>query len=209
MNAPGRAFTVIELMVVLALLVALAGAAGLALQPGDGMRALQGGQTVLGQSLALVRAQAALSGRNAALAVSLDSARPEQAMQAVSVAIRDPAGPAWQRVSDWMPLPAGVALLPATTPTGAWIEAGSDWSGLMSSALSTQPTLVGAEPSLLLEFTARGTVVGGGGDLVLATFRRRPPGSVTRFIYKEPDAVRGLTVSAYGVAEWIHERAGF
>lgn len=209
MNSRRDAFTLVELMVVLALLVALAGGAGLALKPGDDLLALQGGQTLLVQSLALVRAQAALSGRNASLAVSLDPARPEQSMRSLAVAIRDPAAPTWQRVSAWMPLPTGVALLPASAPLGPWIEPGSDWSGLLSSALAAQPTLIGTESALLLEFTPRGTVVGGGGNLILATHRRVPPGSATAFIYATPDAVRGVSVSAYGVAEWIHERAGF
>ena len=44
MNSRCRAFTLVELMVVLALLVALAGGAGLALKPGDDLLALQGGQ---------------------------------------------------------------------------------------------------------------------------------------------------------------------
>jgi prepilin-type N-terminal cleavage/methylation domain-containing protein len=209
MNSPRRAFTVVELMVVLALLVALAGAAGLALKPGDDLLALQGGQTLLVQSLGFVRAQAALSGRNASLAVSLDPARPDQSMRALAVAVRDPAGPSWQRVSAWVPLPTGIALLPASAPAGPWIESGSDWSGLMSSALAAQPAVIGTESALLLEFTPRGTVVGGGGNLILATHRRLPPGSATPFIYATPDAVRGVSVSAYGVAEWIYERAGF
>jgi prepilin-type N-terminal cleavage/methylation domain-containing protein len=209
MNSRCRAFTLVELMVVLALLVALAGGAGLALKPGDDLLALQGGQTLLIQSLALVRAQAALSGRNASLAVSLDSARPDQSMRALAVAVRNPSGPAWQRVSAWMPLPVGIALLPVSAPSGPWIEPGSDWSGLTSTALSAQPTLIGPESALLLEFTPRGTVVGGGGNLILATHRRVPPESATAFIYTAPDAVRGVSVSAYGVAEWIHERTGF
>lgn len=209
MKAHRQAFTVIELMVVLALLVVLAGAAGLALQQGNAAIALQGGQTVLVQSLAFVRTQAALSGRNAALAVALDPARPDQSLQALAVVERDRAGSAWLRVSAWMPLPAGIAMLPPASPSGEWIEPETDWSGLLSSALPAQPTLVGAEQALLLEFTPRGTVVGGGGDLILATCRRLPPGSASPLVFAQPDAVRGVAVSAYGVAEWIHERAGF
>lgn len=209
MNARRRAFTLIELMLVLAILVMVAGATGLALQQGNAAIALQGGQSVLAQSLSVVRNQAALSGRNAALAVALDPAQPDQSLRALAVAIRDPAGSSWVRLGAWTTLPPGIALLPPTSPSGAWIEPGSDWAGLRSSALPTVPVLVGQEPALVLEFTPRGTVVGGGGDLILATFRPLPPGSASSLLYVEPDAVRGVTVSAYGVAEWIHERAGF
>ncbi|GAB1488442.1 hypothetical protein MASR2M8_08870 [Opitutaceae bacterium] len=209
MSARRQAFTVVELMVVLALLVVLAGAAGLALLQGNTTIALQGGQAVLIQSLAFARTQAALSGRNAALAVSHDPAQPDQSLRVLAVALRAPSGASWIRVSAWIPLPAGVALLPPTSPSGAWVEPESNWTGLLSSALSTEPALVGAEPALLLEFTPRGTVVGGGGDLVLAPCRRQSPGSASPLVFSEPEAVRGVAVSAYGVAEWIHERAGF
>ncbi len=202
-------FTVVELMVVMALLVVLAGGAGLALQQGNDGIALQAGQAMLAHSLAAVRAQAALTGRNAALAIPVDPTDPEYFLRSVLTVARDSSDNAWVPVGGRLSFPSGVALLPPTVPAGEWVRAGADWSGLASTALGAQPVVVGAGPVYLLVYTPRGTISGGGGDLVLATLVQRPPGKPVPFVYVAPEAVRGLSVSSYGVATWIHRRDEF
>lgn len=202
-------FTVVELMVVMALLVVLAGGAGLALQRGNDGIGLQAGQAMLAHSLGAARAQAALTGRNAALAIPVDATDPESFLRSVLTVTRDSSDTAWVPVGGRLSFPSGVALLPPTVPAGAWIRAGTDWSGLASSALGHQPVLVGTMPVYLLIYTPRGTIAGGGGDLVLATLVHLPPGNPVPFVYVAPEAVRGLSVSSYGVARWVYGRNEF
>lgn len=203
-----QAFTLVELMVVLAVLVVLAGGAGVALQRSDHAIALQAGQTLLARSLASARVHATLTGRNASVAVPLDPAEPNRSLRAVGVAVRDQAGVGWIPAGGWLTFPPGVALVPPSA-AGNTNEPAAEWADLRSSGLKEPLAVVGGVTALLLEFTPRGTVVGGGGDLVLAPCRKFPAGGEYPFVFQDPDAVRGLTVSAYGVTEWIHERAGF
>ncbi len=199
------AFTVIELLLVLGLLALLAVATGLGLQRGSAAVALQAAQGQLVQSLASARAQAALAGHPAALGVAVDPAQPERWLRAIVIAVRDPVGSRWSPVGGWIAFPPGVALLPASVPTAPWTEPAASWTGLRSSALPELAVDVGGIPTLLVEFTPRGTVVGGGGDLLLAPCRETAPGAAAPFILLEPAAVRGVTLSAYGVVAALHE----
>ncbi|MSU70660.1 MAG: prepilin-type N-terminal cleavage/methylation domain-containing protein [Opitutaceae bacterium] len=205
----GRAgFTLIELLLVLGLLVVLAGGLGLALQDGDRSIALHSAQNMLASSLTLARGRAALAGRNAALLVQADPTDRENYLHRLIVAVRNPADTIWVPADTWVLLPAGVYVLPPTSPAGALSAPGVDWSGLRSSALTTSTEFVDSLACYALSFTPRGTV-SGGGDIVLATAVRLPPAADVPIQFAHADAVRGVSVSSYGIATLINDRGGF
>lgn len=193
----------------LALVAVLAGGAGLALRGGDRGVALQSGQAALVSLLAAARSQAALAGRNAALVLHADPLDAERCLRALAPAVRDSAGAAWERTGAWMTLPGDTAVLPPAAPAGDLTVPGLDWGGLRSSAFAAGPENLGGVPAYVLAFTPRGTVVGGGGNLVLAPAVRTRPGVGFPLRFDQPEAVRGVSVSAYGVATLIHDRSGF
>lgn len=202
-----RGFTLIELLLVIGIITALAAGIGVALQGGDRSVALRSAQGTLVSLLTAARGEAALAGRNAAFLVQADPGSDGYLCR-VAVTVRDPADTSWIPLDDWATLPAGVYVLPVTTPTGALAAPGVDWGGLRSSAFSAATEIVGATPCLVLSFTPRGTV-SGGGSIVLATAVRVAPGGATPIQFAQPDAVRGVLVSSYGVATLVDDRTGF
>jgi len=205
---PAAAFTLIELLVVMGLIAILAAGVGLALQGGDRSVALQAAQGTLASLLTSARGQAALAGRNAALVVQADPGSPDSYLRAVTVAVRDTADTTWVPVDDWVLLPPNAYFLPATVPDGALIVPGDDWSGLRSSAFAPALDSCDGIPCLVLSFTPRGTI-SGGGDLVLAPAVRQPAGAAVSIQFIRPDAVRGVVLSTYGIATLIDDRSGF
>jgi hypothetical protein len=109
-------------------------------------------------------------------------------------------------------LPAGLF---AITPT-PWIK--TDGSPLRSTALRANQVLTlaingpVAEQWVAVHFAATGTTAQPG-DLILATGRRRPPGSYAAgespVELENPETVCGLTLSTYGLPVLINDRVGF
>jgi len=179
----------------------------MAFQGGDRSVALRSAQGTLVSLLTAARGQAALTGRNAAIAVQSDPRLPGY-LQCVTVAVRDVGDSAWIPADDWLQFPTGVYVLPSTEPSGPLTAPGADWTGLRSSALSAATETVNSVTSLVLSFTPRGTV-SGGGNIVLTTAERLPPGAGAPIRFLQPDAVRGVSVSSYGIVTLIDDRAGF
>jgi prepilin-type N-terminal cleavage/methylation domain-containing protein len=200
-------FTLIELLLVIGIITVLTAGIGVALQGGDRSVALRSAQGILVSLLNAARGQASLAGRNAALLVQADPSA-DNYLHSVVVALRDPGDTKWIPIDDWLQLPAGVYLLPVTTPTGALAAPGVDWGGLRSSAFAPATEAVNSVPCLVFSFTSRGTV-SGGGNIVLATAARVPIGGAAPIQFVQPDAVRGVVVSSYGVATLVDDRTGF
>lgn len=209
MKTSCRAFTLLELLVVIAMIAALAGGVAMMGRGGGRAVALRTAQATLAASLAAARGQAALRGTNAGLLVQVDATVPAWSYRRAVVAWENPADGTWQPVDAWVEFPAGVALLPTAIPSGDAIEPGADWSGLRSYALGTTVVRCDEVDCLVVRFTPRGTVVGLGGDLVLAPATLQPPGSAAPLRYEQPDAVRGLALSSYGLVTPIESRSGF
>ncbi len=202
-----RGFTLIELLLVIGIITALAAGIGAALQGGDRSVALRSAQGTLVSLLTAARSEAALVGRNAALLVQADPALDGYLCDLV-VAVRDSADTTWLPVDDWATLPAGVYVLPLNTPVPPLTAAGVDWGGLRSSAFATATETVGTTSCFVLSFTPRGTV-SGGGNLVLATATRISPAVGAPIQFAQPAAVRGVTVSSYGVETLVDDSTGF
>lgn len=207
--SPPRAFTLIELLVVIGLIAVLAGTMIASLRDGDRTLALQSAQSSLAGLLSAARGQAALTGRNAALLLHADTTDLARYLRAVAIAVRTPDGTAWAPAGDWILLPAGVGVLPSLVPADLRSQPDAPWEGLRSSAFASSPGAMDGTACLVLSFTPRGTVAGGGGSIVLAPFSLRPPPADLPLRFEQPDAVRGVSVSTYGIATLVHDRSGF
>ncbi len=203
-----RAFTLIELLIVMAIIGVMAGALAAGLRGGDRTLALQSAQGTLAGLINAARGQSALSGRNAALLLHADAADSTRYLRAFAVTVLEPDGITWAS-EDWIMLPAGIAVLPPVVPATLLSEPIGAWDGLRSSAFNPATQVHGGAASHLLSFTPRGTISGLGGNIVLTPATAQPPDAAFPLRFDNPEAVRGVSVSAYGIATLIHDRSGF
>jgi prepilin-type N-terminal cleavage/methylation domain-containing protein len=221
-------FTLIELLVVVALIAILTGLLLGGLPGGGKAVALQSAQATLANAIATARTQARASGRSVRLLVHVDPARtgePSRFLRGLVLQRQD--GSTWTTLTE-LHLPPGVYLVPGnfgSIPSGlfepgetaAWRRVSST-DPLRSTALRDGEIL-----SLAVEdaeaarwcgitFAAAGTTMQSG-DLVLAAGRARPPDSFSAgespVRLENAEAVRGLSLSTYGVVTLIDDRNGF
>jgi prepilin-type N-terminal cleavage/methylation domain-containing protein len=211
-----RAFTLIELLVVIGIIVLLLGGVGIALSGGNKGAALQSAQGAVTSLLYSARAQAALTGRNAALAVNADANNRERYLRYCVVVVRNQADTAWVPAGEGQYLPAGVYFLPATTPSSTALEPGVDFNGLASSGFDTTAPESGtfndsqANGWLLLKITPLGRrTVSNDGKLVLTVGSAQPPDAATPVKFSNGQNVRGFIISKYGVGSFINDLSGF
>lgn len=219
-----RAFTMLELLVVVGLIAVLSFLVVGALQPGRGA-ALEAAQATMANLLVAARTKAVATNRPVRLLVNFEPGggqSPSRYLRYVVLQFQSAAG--WQSTTDIF-LPDGVYVVPGNgaVPTGLFAAADSTWtkpdgSLLRSTALREQNAVSQAvngpavERWLAFPLSALGTTASAG-DLILAAGRRRAPGqsspgtSPVELI--SPEQVRGLAVSQYGVATLIDSRAGF
>lgn len=218
--------TLVELVVVIGLIAVLTGVVIVGLR-GDQTQALADGQGTVASLLSATRGQAALRGTNARLLVNANPENRERFLRYIVIEVQDPGDPdRWVAVDAGVTLPVGVAVLPkaATTvgnPDGV-LAAGMMWnlSSTVFGTLSHQPIHSAvAEDWLGVAITARGTIARGpttgltgagpSGSIILGTYTAQPPGGATPLMFDNPDNVRGMTLSSYGIATLVHDRTGF
>jgi type II secretory pathway pseudopilin PulG len=215
------AFTLIELLVVIGLIVLLVGGIGIALRGGDKSAALQSAQGSLASALSLARAQAALKGADAALAVNADSSDSERYLRYYVVVVKNSSvtPPIWEVTGDGEYLPAGVYFLPKPTPTGAALNGDVDFDGMESagfdgevaqdiSGLGSRWLMIGIS-SLGHRVNATGSGAAAAGSIMLSTGDVQPPDSSPPFKYNNAFNVRGFFISQYGVGALINNRDEF
>lgn len=225
---PRAGFTLIELLVVIAVIGILAAIlfAGLG---GTGRSAsLQSAQATVANCVTAARTRAMAAGRNARLLVQIDPGSVnahDRFLRYIVLQVDD--GTQWQTLSTFL-LPEGVALLPRYVSSfsklvespAAWTRP-SDGGELRSSAFRSVATnYPDAEVSLAInsatverwaavKFAAAGTT-SNVGDLVVGMTNILAPGSGSlpcQFV--GPDAVRGVSITTYGLPVQINGRDGF
>src|SRR5208283_3930993 len=109
----GAGFTLVELLVVVALMASLAAGIGLALrQPGESV-SLQSAQATLCSLLDAARSRAALNQQDARCAVSADRADTGTYLRFVRIVAQDPTNPGnWLAEETGVWLPAGIYVVP-------------------------------------------------------------------------------------------------
>ena len=223
-NGSHRAFTLIELLVVIGLIAALGTVFALGLKGGGRATALASAQSLLANLVGTVRLKAVTTGHETRLLLNTDPVSdPHSARFLRYLVWQERVADEWRTLGEaW--LPEGVGLLPRDprtpsnlfAPGGAWTRA--DGTALRSTALQTAGDLRLAVNSSVTEnwaslgFTAAGTTFSNG-DLVLATLEPLPPGSYvpgeSPFQFTNPENVRGLSLSRYGLASLVSGRMGF
>lgn len=220
-------FTLLELLVVIGLIAALSFVLIGGLGGGGRSAALQSAQATLANIVTAARTKAMASGQSSRVLVQVDAtitSQPLRFMRCVVVQTQTATG--WQTIADTF-LPDGVFVVPGNftaIPAGLfavgsptpWTK--SDGSALRSTALRqnqiTSVTINSTGPEQWVSFTitANGTT-GQGGDLIVASGRLRPPGSYlsgeSPVELDNPENVRGLTLSSYGVPALINSRTSF
>ena len=223
----GRAFTLLELLVVMGLVAMLSLVLLGGIRQHGKATALQSAQALLANLATAARTQALTSGQSCRILIHVDpltTSEPNRYLRYVVLQLQTAAG--WQVISDSF-LPEGVYVVPgnfsvmpgglfATSSTVPWAKI--DGSDLRSTALRANQITVEAVDDASVEQWVGITLSANAGtlqsgDIILAAGRRRPPGSYVPgdapIELENPADVRGLTLSAYGVPALINTRTSF
>ncbi len=230
-----NAYTLLELLVVIGLIGAMSFFLVGGLTGGGATAALQSGQATLANLITTARAKAAATGRKTRLLVNTDAHAPERYLRHLVLQLARQAGPS---PADWdtlatITLPGGVYVMPATLARSDGLVANpADWKRVTDPAADLVSDLFTNQSlSFMLEgdtavqlwtgmgFTPNGTLAAldsgppPKGTLLIALGIRRPPGSFqpgdSPVQLGDPQAVRGLILSAYGVPALVNERGSF
>lgn len=220
-------FTLIELLVVIGLISILAAGIGISMRGGSPTSALRAGQNSLVGLLSGARGQAALSQADAMIVVDVTPGS-EECMRSLQVVVRTGATAAvdqWRPVGDPVMLPQGIYVVPPSsssitgiTLTGSW-TAKRQSSGFLSTtaadltertpdATYTTPVtnaFSGRKYIRFQMFNSLGTV-SSAGTLLVSSGRRT---SATDVALENPDFLRGVYLSRYGVPTFINETDSF
>jgi len=224
---PVAAFTLLELLVVVGLIAALAFVLISGLGGGGKSAALQSAQATLANMITVARVKAMASGQPARVLVHIDpnsTAQPNRYLRYVALQVQ--VAGTWQLVTEAY-LPDGIYLVPgkfssipaglfSTSTSTPWTR--SDGSALRSTVLRndwiTTETIGHAVAEQWASFgiSAAGTTAQWG-DIILAAGRQRAPGSFAAgespVELLSPEQVRGLALSSYGVPVLVNSRASF
>ena len=224
-----RGFTLFELLVVIGLIAALSLVLLGGLGGGGKSAALQSAQAVLANLVSAARTKAQADGGGTRLLINIDPANTADPSRFLRyIAIQTQVAGVWQSatvVDIYLPegvyvVPGNFASIPAglfSTGTAApWTK--SDSAPLRSTALRANQIISATINSPATEqwvsvgFAPAGTTAQSG-DIILAGGHPRAPGSFapgeSPVELENPETIRGLTLSAYGLPTLINDRASF
>jgi prepilin-type N-terminal cleavage/methylation domain-containing protein len=228
-----EAFTLIELMVVIAL---MAGLVAFFFGGRTGMHqasALSSAQATVANLIVVARTRAVATGRSTRLLVHIDPRdwrRPGRFLRCLAVQTETETPGRWKTVTT-VYLPPGIYVVPGNftatpAPAGLFSDPAapgwsrSDGAALRSTVLRDDAAHVtseaigetAAERWASVAFTETGTTAQSG-DLVLTTGHPRSPGSFAEgeapVALDHPQAARGVTLSVYGVPALIDDHESF
>lgn len=228
-------FTLLELLIVAGLIAALSLGLFAGLQGTGRAAALQSAQATVANLVTAARLKAAASGRHCRVLVGHDPADTERYLRCLVLQqARQPgANPAQWDSLQTVFLPAGAYVVPSTlnAPTGlvaepaSWRRVSDPGADLVSGVFQNQTLIHALEGDATASrwtgvcFTPNGTLasLAGGppprGLLVVAAGRPRAPGGFASgespVQLTDPEAVRGLVLSAYGVPALLNEGNAF
>jgi prepilin-type N-terminal cleavage/methylation domain-containing protein len=205
------AFTLLELLVVVALIAVLAGGVGLALrQPGESV-SLQSAQATLSAMLDATRARAALSQQDARCVIAADPGNSGTYLRYLRIVEQDPANS-----SNWLEVRDGVLLLPGVfvvSPTSTDVPGNPAWpasrrsTALSPAAQSMTINDVHVAPAYFVQFSPRGTTSRSG--YLLVTAGRFTNGAATAsLVFDDPDNLRGVLIRSSGSLTLVNDASG-
>lgn len=230
-----KAFTLLELLVVIGLIGAMSFLLARGLAGSGTTSALQSAQATAANLIITARTKAPATGRKTRLLVNIDAGAPERYLRHLVLQLARQSG---SSPADWdtlatVTLPEGVYVMPASlTETGGLLANPAEWrrvsdsaADLVSDLFHNQSLSVQLEGDATAQrwagvgFTPNGTLaaLAGGpppkGALVIVLGVRRPPGSYkpdeSPVQLRNPQTVRGLILSAYGVPALVSGRSSF
>lgn len=233
-RAPSRGFTLLELLVVVGLIAGLSFFLLRSLGPGSG-NSLQSAQAQLANLVTAARLKAAATGKRTRLLFHVDLNVNPDARYLRFVVLQQGSdhttNPSWTTIESGF-LPENTFVVPSdlASPEGlvadreAWKKVSTPSEFLISDMLAHVNSLqLDIDDSVQLwagfVFTANGTLapfVGSSalkGNLAVTLGRSRAPGSFepgqspVRLL--DPESVRGVALSAYGVPAMLNERTAF
>ena len=204
------AFSLIELVSVMAIIIVMAGLLGYLLRGrGTESYGLQTAQNTVASLLSLARSQAALQGRDAGVFLHTDPGNRDRYLKFFIPVVRNESDTDWEILSEGVYLPQGCYALSISTPSGTEVEAGASWGTIRSSALQTDGSLDfehgSAESYKGTVISPRGTT-GDAGNIVVATGRPQPDGLDPAFVFTNPENIRAIKLSVYGQLTFLNNR---
>lgn len=183
-----RAFTLIEILVVIGIMAVVATLVGIGLSRGGEGAALSASQSLLISQLNAARSQAALGESQTALVVVADAASPERDRRFLAVAVEDEG--VWRAITDGTMLPNGIMVRNDTA----------------TNALLNQTLAVALDPGdatttcLAVVFESGGQLATrGGGEIWLGVGVRDEQG----WRIDEATPERGILMSRYGAVSLL------
>lgn len=232
MKPAAKAFTLLELLVVIGLIAGLVSLLVASLAGGGKAAALQSAQSTVANLFTAARTKAPALNRKVRLLVHADPSQPERFLRLLVLQVGRQSGPSptdWDTVQS-VTLPPETCVMPASlaglvsNPT-AWKRATNPDADLVSDLFTNQSLSYPLEGDAAAQawtgvaFTPNGTLaaLGAGpppkGYVVVARAQVRPPGTFTAgeppLLPVNPESVRGLVLSAYGVPALLAERSAF
>jgi len=217
-----RAFTLVELMIVIGLIALLLGAVGLSLS-GPGVSTLASAQNTLASLVATARAQAAVKQTETRILIygtrppAGDSGKFLRYLRVVTAdtPVVTGAGARWTPVGTPVSLPSGICIVPTTTSgllaTGVvWPANPAPVSTFLAAAaarytIAGDPATSAADTYYALQFTPDGVITPVAAKLAVATT------TVTNGLpqFTNAGAVRGLSFRTSGAVTRVNEPGSF
>lgn len=208
-----RGFSLVELVVVLALAALAVGAGARALAERNPGPALVASQQLVAAVLTAARVEALASGATTRVLVPADhpeGGEPEFRLRQLQVVSRQPDG-TWRAVTRRMVLPRPALVVPPSPPP---LVSGALWGSAPVSSFAGEATLqvvdaAGARQlrACYVEFSPRGTSLVA--TVVLAPGENAPPSRDERLRFREPRDVRGVKLSQYGAQTLLDHADAF
>jgi type II secretory pathway pseudopilin PulG len=226
------AFTLLELLVVIGLIVALSFVLVSGLAGGGKSAALQSAQSAVSTLVTAARTKAPATNRKTRLLVCIDTGLPDRYLRFLVLQLARQPGSSpvdWDTIQS-LSLPDGVYVVPGSltglvTDPAQWKRVSDTTEDLVSDIFKNQNLSyaiegdTGARLWTGIAFTPNGTLaaLAGGpppkGFIVVALGQARAPGTYqageSPVQLVSPQTVRGLILSAYGVPALLNERNAF
>lgn len=216
-NRTLRGFTLIELLVVIGIIAVLAGGIGVALRDGNPDSAVRSAQGVVNSVLSSARGQAALKQGYAKIIVQADKDK-DNFLRLIRV-VTSPdnlTSSTWTQVGPDVILPTGVYVVPngtvaGVTPAGTgrrstFFGPPAAVSGITDVSSSWLSSVYVINSLGMLVATSSNVAVTNPGNIVLGPGHGSGPAGVALDNY---EALRGVVVSRYGIANLVNDAASF